>query len=128
MIECYKYLTGVYSEASNLLPRDVDSITRGHSLKLKKLSVKTSVRQNFFAVRVVNAWNSLPEAVVSAPSLNSFKNRLDKAWAEYKYSLDSKWFEGPKPARTNVVSAICDNQEDEATSARNSTDRLKGNA
>ena len=31
----------------------------------------------FFSCRTVNIWNSLPSEVVNAPSLNSFKNRLD---------------------------------------------------
>jgi len=30
--------------------------------------------------RIVNIWNSLPTEVVNAPSLNSFKNRLDRFW------------------------------------------------
>ena len=35
-------------------------------------------RSNFFSVRVVNSWNQLPEEVISAKTVNSFKNRLDK--------------------------------------------------
>ena len=56
-------------------------ITRGHSLKLHKPSVKTSIRQNCFSQRVIANWNSLPQDVVLAPTLNCFKNRLDKHWA-----------------------------------------------
>ena len=52
---------------------------RGHSLKLQKAYCRTSVRQHFFAERVVNEWNALPEAVVSAPSLNCFKERLKRS-------------------------------------------------
>jgi len=29
---------------------------------------------------MTNLWNSLPDVVVTAPSLNIFKNRLDKHW------------------------------------------------
>ena len=44
----------------------------------------------FFSNRVVDMWNSLPNAVVSAPSILSFENRLDKAWSnlEVKYKFD----------------------------------------
>ena len=28
----------------------------------------------------MNVWNSLPDYVVEADSLNAFKNRLDKFW------------------------------------------------
>jgi hypothetical protein len=32
-------------------------------------------------------WNSLPEDIVDAPSMNAFKNRLDKAMQEHMFSL-----------------------------------------
>jgi len=39
-------------------------------------------RKYFFCSRVTNIWNSLPIDIVTAPSLNSFKNRLDKHWLQ----------------------------------------------
>ena len=36
------------------------------------------IRKYFFSQRVVNAWNSLPQKIVDADSVNSFKNRLDE--------------------------------------------------
>ena len=53
--------------------------TRGHSLKLFKRRSRLSIRTGMFSNHVVEVWNSLPETVVMAPSLNSFKNRLNKA-------------------------------------------------
>jgi len=32
--------------------------------------------ENFYGNRIVDAWNSLPNIVVSAPSVNSFKRKL----------------------------------------------------
>jgi len=32
-------------------------------------------------MRITNVWNSLPFSVITAPLVNSFKNRLDKHWA-----------------------------------------------
>ena len=47
-----------------------------------------------FTVRIVNLWNSLPENVVSANTVNTFKNRLDKFWSDrdlvYDYKADLK--------------------------------------
>ena len=43
------------------------------------------------SVCITNAWNSLPEDVISAPTLNTFKNRLDEAWIKYKYCTDLDW-------------------------------------
>ena len=34
-------------------------------------------RQSFFSYRVIQKWNMLPIELKTAPSLNSFKNRLD---------------------------------------------------
>ena len=38
-------------------------------------------RKFFFTNRVVNIWNSLPEYVVHADTINCFKSRLDKFWS-----------------------------------------------
>ena len=87
MIETYKHLTNIY-KTDHPLVRDHGTRTRGHHLKLKKLVAKSAIRKNFFSVRVVDLWNSLPQEVVSAVSLNSFKNRLDKHWNHIKYIQD----------------------------------------
>jgi hypothetical protein len=47
-----------------------------------------TLRQHFFTSRVTDSWNSLPDAVVEAQSLNSFKNRLDSVLGNYMYSID----------------------------------------
>ena len=39
-----------------------------------------------------NLWNNLPSDVVSAPSVNAFKERLDKHWKEYCFTLDPEDF------------------------------------
>ena len=37
----------------------------------------TEVRNNFWSVRVVDSWNSLPDSVKSSASINIFKNSID---------------------------------------------------
>jgi len=51
---------------------------RGHRYTLYKPRCHLSVRQHFFSHRVINSWNSLPDDVVSARSVNSFKSMVDK--------------------------------------------------
>jgi len=96
-IEVYKYLRGVYTvDSSSLLPlssTSTESRTRGHAFKLMKRRCASKLRSNFFSMRVVNLWNSLPEDVVTAPSLNVFKGRLDRVWYHIRYTLDTKLFE-----------------------------------
>ena len=92
MIDTYKILQGLYdSKVSSLftLQEQQHTRTRGHSKKIYKHHSKLNTRKHFFTNRVVNLWNNLPEKVVSAPSLNAFKNRLDSFWqnqgAKYNY-------------------------------------------
>ena len=87
MTEVYKYVHGQYNVDVSFLPWTKNS-NRGHSLKLQKQSLDLKVRHDFFSLRV-DLWNSLPESLVSAPSLNSFKNRLDKFWKEYKFNEEA---------------------------------------
>jgi hypothetical protein len=51
-------------------------------MKLFKSGMKKGLlcRKHFFSQRVVNEWNSLSEKVVSAQTVNQFKNRLDQFW------------------------------------------------
>lgn len=87
MIEAYKYTHDMYFANKELLHLDSSSTTRGHKLKLCKERCSHNLRQNFFSIRVVNKWNQLPEDVVDAPSLLTFKCRLDAFYEAYKYCV-----------------------------------------
>ena len=59
--------------------------TRRQNLRRESFSAQRSndfcravnLRHNFYSNRVVPDWNKLPQSVISAPSINSFKARLD---------------------------------------------------
>ena len=83
LIETYKIITGKENKQRDRFFKMVDSDnnrTRGNSMKIYKPRLNKCIlrRINFFSVRAVNSWNSLPEDVISAKTVNSFKNRLDK--------------------------------------------------
>lgn len=79
LIETYKILNGFEDIDYKIFFEYSDTSTRSNTCKLKKRGHwRTLVRANAFSVRVVNSWNSLPEDVVNAPSISSFKSRLDK--------------------------------------------------
>ena len=80
MIDAYKYLHGLYDVDRPALNENTESNTRGHSLKLMKNHCSLKIRSSSFSHRIVNTWNSLPDSVVSAPTMNSFKARLDAHW------------------------------------------------
>jgi len=50
--------------------------TRGHSLKLFVPDARVNCRKHFFAVRMINVWNSLPDKVVSTNQLSRFKTHI----------------------------------------------------
>jgi ribonucleases P/MRP protein subunit RPP40 len=79
LIQVFKILTGFDKIDYKLFFELVrGGKTRGHKLKLVKNRSNGNLRKNFFSQRIVNCWNSLPQEVVEADSINCFKNRLDK--------------------------------------------------
>ena len=89
MIEVYKILTESNCKSVNSeLELHKKRVTRGHNLKLVNSRCHYDLRKYSFAVRVVNIWNSLPVSVISANNVNTFKNRLDKCWANQKLIFD----------------------------------------
>ena len=56
-----------------------NTITRG-KYKLIKPKFTKNIRKFTFRVCTVNMWNSLPDRVKDAETINTFKNRLDYVW------------------------------------------------
>ena len=63
---------------------------RGHPFKLMKSRCNLEFRKHFFTNRVINQWNSLPSDVVCAPSVNSFKSKLDNYWNLIRYGQNQR--------------------------------------
>jgi hypothetical protein len=82
LLEVFKILKGFEGIEEQLFFKRHISNTRGHSMKLYKERVNRDVLKYSFANRVIEQWNKLPEDVISANSINSFKNKLDKCLKE----------------------------------------------
>ena len=82
LIETFKILKGLEGIPSSCLFELNTSVTRGNSLKLNKPRSRLNIRYNNFSQRVINAWNRLPEQVISSTTLNGFKNYLDRHFQE----------------------------------------------
>ena len=105
-IDTYKYLNGLYSvDHSRLLEEHHSSglETRGNGQKLQKRSCRTQLRANFYSLRVVNVWNSLPKEVIGARSVNIFKGRFDKCCVKNRYKMEWEEVGGGSWGRDSTV-------------------------
>ena len=76
LIYCYKIVFGlVCVNFDDLFKFSTITHTRGHCYKLYKSRCTSTVRKNFFAERVTNVWNYLPQSV-DFSSLTKFKQSL----------------------------------------------------
>ncbi|KFV45137.1 hypothetical protein N341_09735, partial [Tyto alba] len=53
-----------------------------NSSKLKEGRFRLDISKKFFTMRVAKHWKRLPREVVDAPSLETFKVRLDRALSD----------------------------------------------
>jgi hypothetical protein len=72
----YRIVRGLTTVDFPFFDRALYSGTRGHSYKLQVQLATLDCRKYFFSHRVVPVWNSLPEGVVSAASVYTFKRLL----------------------------------------------------
>ena len=84
MIETYKMTHDFYDQKISIIKfREnlrSENASTAHQYSLQKGKTEKDIRTFFFKNRIVNQWNNLPKKVVEAPTLNSFKARLDKLW------------------------------------------------
>ena len=103
LIETYKICHKIYDPVTtdNLLnfvtntSSDVPDRRRGHPHMLSNISPNTNKFKYFFSNRITNAWNSLPSNVVTATSLNAFKNDLDKFFSHIMYATQLDIYDLP---------------------------------
>lgn len=89
MIQVFKILNNIDKVDKNtMFQMSSYEATRGHSQKIFKKRYRLKIRGHFFSNRIIDNWNLLPDYVVNAPSLNSFKSRLNKCWSGHPYKFE----------------------------------------
>jgi len=80
LIAAFQYLRGACKkDRDRLFSKACCDRTRGDDFKLKEGRFRLDIWKKFFTVRVVKHRHRLPREVVAAPSLETFKARLDGA-------------------------------------------------
>ena len=75
--------------SDTLLPLEKESRTsRGNSQKLEEQRFNTTIRKQFFSLRVTDHWNGLSDDIITSKLLNIFKNKIDKSYEDSKYSIE----------------------------------------
>jgi len=95
MIEVFKIITGIYNPTCvpllDLVKFSDDVIrTRGTEYKVVQHHCCYDLRKFNFTNRVIPTWNSLSNYLVSADTVNCFKNRLDKFWSNQEVLYNHK--------------------------------------
>ncbi len=93
MLQTYKILHQEYDMDREIFFKSAsDNRTRGHSFKIFKDRVDNTAIRHFFSNRVINMWNDLPEEVVSATKIDTFKAKLDQHWStrDWLYNYESE--------------------------------------
>jgi len=76
----FRYLKGAYKkDGDKYFSKAFSDRTRSNGFKLKAGRFRLGIRKKFFTMKLVKHWNRLPGEAVEAPSLETFKARLDGA-------------------------------------------------
>jgi hypothetical protein len=76
---CHKIIhQNILITSENFLKLSTTQNLRGHSFKLTLPLAKNTIQRHFFTTRIVKAWNSLPDKLVTITNPNTFKRALNK--------------------------------------------------
>ena len=92
LIDVFKYLHRfTTASAVGLFDNDLNDRTRNNVEKLIVKHFNASVAQHFYPIIITTTWNALPNEVVFSRTVNSFKNSVDKHWAENPPNVRVNW-------------------------------------
>ena len=91
MIEIFKIIHQKYDASCSLTKQFNNRVdTRGNKYKLLNTSFQYDIRKYSFKAHTINTWISLPNKIVDAESVNTFKTHLDRYWSDQPLLYDFK--------------------------------------
>ena len=94
MVEVYKIFSGKYDATvtSWLTDRHLESHydLRGHRFSLNQSQICYDTRKYNFTNRIISIWNGLPDTVISATTVDTFKVQLDRFWQNQEFIYNWK--------------------------------------
>ena len=118
MVQTYKIVRDIdIVDKDKLFTIVTETRTRGHKYKLFKRRSRLNIRKNVFSNRVVDTWNNLPSSVVEAPSVNSFKSRLNRHWTNHPSKFNPPRYIPHATGQIARYSQQCSNAPQEAEMA-----------
>ena len=108
MIEAYKLTHGITDDQNILKLRadkEIDRASTAHPFSIVKGKFRKDIRKFYFKERITDQWNNLPKNVVSASTINTFKNRLDNIWKinDVMFDTEIDLFEITSSRRTRYL-------------------------
>ena len=90
LIQVFKIAKNMYDPASthSIFEFENNSRLRGHTHKIHKQFTNKSKYKIFFSNRIVTKWNSLPQSIINAKSINEFKNKIDLHFKDLMYKTN----------------------------------------
>jgi len=93
MIEVFKIIKHKHDyKVTPELTYNIIKLTTGNDFRLSKSRSHYDLSKFSFTNRIVNIWNSLPNAVVDVDSVDLLKSRLDNFWmfqdVKYDYTVN----------------------------------------
>lgn len=83
IIQVFKIMKGLDKiDAQVFFKKNDRANTRGHDMKLEKFHLNSTFRQHSFSQRTINTWNNLPQELIDADNIDTFKNRLNNHWKD----------------------------------------------
>jgi len=84
IITAFQYPKGAYrKDGKELFITACKNRRLGNGFKLEEGRFRLDIRMKFFTERVVRRWNRLLREVLDAPSLETFKTRLDEVLSNF---------------------------------------------